>query len=111
MFHATRDRTARFVWVYSRPRCFASHRAETDLGIPRISRMTRRSMGDSISAIASALNPTLWHSRPRRHPSAGRYDTRVRRPCQNGSRSTRLSVLPDPVRGSSGAKETERGSL
>lgn len=59
MFHATRDLTARFVCVYSRPRCFASHRAETGFGIPRISRTTRHSMGDSISAIASALNHDL----------------------------------------------------
>ena len=59
MFHATRDLTARFVCVYSRPKCFAIHRAETGLGIPRISRTTRHSIGDSVSPIASALNHAL----------------------------------------------------
>jgi hypothetical protein len=59
MFHATRDRTARFACVYSSARRFASHRADTGLGIPRISRTTRHSMGDSVSPIASALNHDL----------------------------------------------------
>jgi hypothetical protein len=59
MFHATKDRTVRFVCVYSSPTRFASHRAETGLGIPRISRTTRHSIGDSVSAIASALNHAL----------------------------------------------------
>jgi TctA family transporter len=59
MFHATKDRTVRFVCVYSSPTRFASHRAETGLGIPRISRTTRHSIGESINAMASALNHAL----------------------------------------------------
>jgi hypothetical protein len=37
--------------------------------------------------------------------------TRLVRPCQNGSRSWRLRILPEPVRGSSGANVMERGTL
>src|SRR5260370_32145941 len=59
MFHAGRGRTARFAWVYTRLRCFASHRADTGFGIPRISRTHRHSIGDSVSPIASALNHAL----------------------------------------------------
>jgi hypothetical protein len=59
MFHATRDLTARLVWVYSISRRFAIHRAETGLGIPRRSRTTRHSIGGSISAIARALSHAL----------------------------------------------------
>jgi hypothetical protein len=40
-----------------------------------------------------------------------RYPTWLARPAQNGSRSWRLSTLPEPVRGNSAAKSTERGTL
>lgn len=42
---------------------------------------------------------------------AARHPTWDVRPAQNGARSSRLSTLPDPVRGSSSMKVTERGSL
>ena len=37
--------------------------------------------------------------------------TRVLWPFQNGSRRTRLRILPDPVRGISSMNDTERGIL
>jgi uncharacterized RDD family membrane protein YckC len=40
-----------------------------------------------------------------------RYPTWAPRPAQYGARSWRLSTLPEPVRGSSVAKSTERGTL
>jgi len=40
-----------------------------------------------------------------------RYPTWAPRPAQYGARSWRLSTLPEPVRGSSAAKSTERGTL
>ena len=40
-----------------------------------------------------------------------RYPTWAPRPAQYGTRSWRFSTLPEPVRGSSAAKSTERGTL
>jgi Prolipoprotein diacylglyceryl transferase len=56
----------------------------------------------------AALGALLARS-PRAPDAAGQ--TRLSRSCQNGSRSTRFRIFPDPVRGSSSTNDTERGSL
>jgi hypothetical protein len=42
---------------------------------------------------------------------AARAQTLRSCPCQNGSRSTRFRIFPEPVRGSSSRNDTERGTL
>ena len=68
MFQATRDRTARFACEYSRLRHFAIHQAETGFGIPRISRITRDSVGGRLSAMANVLSHALGTKGPVRAP-------------------------------------------
>jgi hypothetical protein len=62
MFQATRDRTARFVCEYGTLSRFAIHQAETGLGIPRISRITRDSVGERFISMARVLSHALGTS-------------------------------------------------
>lgn len=84
----------------------------------------RKEVAIPVSAIASIadgirLNITKKQVEDLPPVRAGKADTRLRcryptwlaRPAQNGARSWRLSTLPEPVRGSSAAKSTERGTL
>jgi hypothetical protein len=59
MFQAIRARTARFVCEYLRERRSAIHQAEMGVGIPRISRTTRDSVGGRVGATTRVLESAI----------------------------------------------------